>query len=234
MAPLTFEEIYAAHADEYDALVAREDHEGHLLPALTGIAQLRGARVVELGAGTGRLTRLIAPLAMEIRAYDASAHMLDVARSRLVSTGLANWELGVADNKRLPVEDAAADIAIAGWSLGHAVDWFPESWRLEIGAALDEMGRVLRPGGTAVILETMTTGSETAAPPTEGLAEYYRWLETERGFTGLSIRTDYRFLSLDEADRLTRFFFGDELADRVRRAGRTVLPESTGIWWRTY
>jgi ubiquinone/menaquinone biosynthesis C-methylase UbiE len=230
----TFEEIYAAHAEAYDALVEREDYEGHLLPALAGIARLRGARVVELGAGTGRLTRLIAPLAQEIRAYDASAHMLEVARSRLESTGLANWELGVADNKRLPVEDAAADVAIAGWSLGHAVDWFPESWRLEIGAALYEMGRVLRPGGTAITIETMTTGSETAAPPTEGLAEYYRWLETERGFTGILIRTDYRFESLDEADRLTRFFFGDELADRVRRAGQTVLPESTGIWWRTY
>ena len=230
----TFQEIYAAHADAYDALVGCEDYEGHLLPALDGIARLGGARVVELGAGTGRLTRLIAPLAKEIRAYDASAHMLDVARSRLESTGLTNWELGVADNKRLPVEDGAADIAIAGWSLGHAVDWFPASWRLEIGAALDEMRRVLRPGGTAITLETMTTGSETAAPPTEGLAAYYRWLETERGFTGISIRTDYRFASLDEADRLTRFFFGDELADRVRHARWTILPESTGVWWRTY
>jgi ubiquinone/menaquinone biosynthesis C-methylase UbiE len=230
----TFEEIYAAHAEAYDALVQREDYEGHLLPALAGIARLRGARVVELGAGTGRLTRLIAPLAQEIRAYDASAHMLGVARLRLVSTGLTNWELGVADNKRLPVEDRAADVAIAGWCLGHAVDWFPESWRDEIGAALDEMARVLRPGGTAITLETMTTGSQTAAPPTEGLAEYYRWLETERGFTGISIRTDYRFESLDEAERLTCFFFGAELADRVRHARWTILPESTGVWWRTY
>jgi ubiquinone/menaquinone biosynthesis C-methylase UbiE len=230
----TFEEIYAEHAEAYDALVEREDYEGHLLPALAGIAPLRGACVVELGAGTGRLTRLIAPLVKEIRAYDASAHMLGVARVRLVSTGLANWELGVADNKRLPVEDGAADIAIAGWSLGHAVDWFPETWRDEIGAALDSMARVLRSGGTAITLETMTTGSETAAPPTEALAEYYGWLETERGFTGISIRTDYRFESVDEADRLTRFFFGDELADRVRRARWTVLPENTGIWWRRY
>jgi hypothetical protein len=93
------------------------------------------------------------------------------------------------------------------------------------------MARVLRAGGTAIVLETMTTGSETAAPPT--LAEYYRWLEVERGFSGFAIHTDHRVESLDEADRLTRFFFGDELADRVRHAGWTVLPESTGIWWRT-
>jgi len=36
--------------------------------------------------------------------------------------------------------------------------------------------------------------------------------------------------SLDEADRLTRFFFGDELADRVRRENWLILPEDTGIW----
>ncbi len=190
--------------------------------------------MVEFGAGTGRLTRLLAPLVQRIRAYDASAHMLSVAELHLKAMGVPNWEVGVADNKRLPVEDAGADVAIAGWSFGHAVGWFPVTWHDEIGAAVDEMARVLRPGGTAIILETMTTGSETAAPPTEGLAIYYRWLETERGFSSTGIRTDYQFESLAEADRLTRFFFGDELADRVRRENWIILPENTGIWWRQY
>lgn len=230
----TFEEVYALHADAYDALIEREDHQGHLLPALAQIAPLEGARVVEFGAGSGRLTRLLAPLVQRIRAYDASAHMLSVAELHLKAMGVTNWELGVADNKRLPVEDAGADIAIASWSFGHAVGWFPDTWRDEIGAAVDEMARVLRPGGTAIILETMTSGSETPAPPTEGLATYYLWLETERGFSSTSIRTDYQFESLDEADRLTRFFFGDELADRVRRENWVILPENTGIWWRQY
>ena len=230
----TFEEIYAQHADAYDALIEREDYQGHLLPALAAITPLDGARVVEFGAGSGRLTRLLAPLVQRIRAFDASAHMLSVAEAHLTAMGVSNWELGVADNKRLSVEDDEADIAIAGWSFGHAVGWFPDSWRDEIGAAVDEMARVLRPGGTAIILETMTTGSETPAPPTEGLATYYHWLETERGFSSTSIRTDYQFESLDEADRLTRFFFGDDLADRVRRANWVILPENTGIWWRTF
>ena len=230
----TFEEIYASHADAYDALIEREDYQGHLLPRLAAITPLEGARVVEFGAGSGRLTRLLAPLSSHIRAYDASAHMLSVAEAHLKAMGLSNWELGVADNKRLPVEDAAADIAIAGWSVGHAVGWLPDAWREEIGAAVDEMARVLRPGGTAIILETMTTGSERPAPPTEGLATYYAWLENERGFRNTSIRTDYQFESLDEANRLTRFFFGDELADRVRRANWVILPENTGLWWRTF
>jgi hypothetical protein len=101
----------------------------------------------------------------------------------------------------------------------------PDSWRDEIGAAVDETTRVIRAGGAAIVLETMTTGSETAAPPTEGLATHYRWPEAERGFSRTPIRTDYQFESLEEADRLTRFFFGDERVDRVRRDNSVILPK---------
>ena len=43
-------------------------------------------------------------------------------------------------------------------------------------------------------------------------------------------RVLYRFESPDEADWLTPLFFGDELADRVRRGQWVVVLESTGIW----
>ncbi len=228
----TFEEIYASHADRYEALVAREDYEGNILKALRQICPLNGIDVVEFGAGTGRLTRLLAPVVGGIRAFDASAHMLGEAERTLRDTGATNWTLGVSDNKSLPVDSGSADLCIAGWSFGHSVGWYPDGWREEIGVAVAAMLRVLRPGGTAVILETMTTGSETPHPPTEGLAEYYRLLEDEQGFASTSIRTDYRFESIEEAERLTRFFFGDALADRVVQENWVLLPECTGIWWK--
>jgi ubiquinone/menaquinone biosynthesis C-methylase UbiE len=229
----SFEEIYAQYGEDYDALVTREDYEGNILRALADIQPLDNADVVELGAGSGRLTRLLAPVVRSIRAYDASEHMLSVADKTLRQTGATNWTLGVSDNRGLPVEDASADISLAGWTFGHSVAWYPARWRAEIGRMIDEMQRVLRPGGTAIILETMTTGSETPRPPTEWLAAYYAWLEKERGYSSTTIRTDYQFESLDEAERLTRFFFGDELADTVVREKWVVLPECTGIWWRT-
>jgi len=52
-------------------------------------------------------------------------------------------------------------------------------------------------------------------------------------FSRVRIRTDYRFASLPEAEDLTRFFFGDGLADRVADEALVVLPECTGIWWVT-
>ena len=226
-----FKAIYATQAEKYDQLVAREDYQGNILPALAQIRPLAGVDVIELGAGTGRLTRLLAPRVRSIYAFDASAHMLAVAGARLIATGCSNWALGVADNRRLPLARATADVAIAGWSLGHLVGWYPHTWPDQVELALAEMKRVCRPRGTIILLETQGTGHATPRPPSPGLAAFYRWLETEHGFHAAWIRTDYRFASVDEAADLTRFFFGDALAGQIRRSRLAVLPECTGIWW---
>ena len=223
-----FQEIYAHHADWYDLLVSREDCEGRLLPALAAILPLDGLTVVELGAGTGRLTRLLAPRVRGIVAFDASRPMLEWAKR----SPLANVRFAVADHRALPVASGIADLAIEGWSVSHMVDWHPESWRAEAGKAIREMTRVLRPGGMAIAVESLSTGRTTPAPPRPALGEYYDWLESEHGFTRTWVRTDYRFESVEEAERLARPFFGDELADRVAGERLTELPECTGIWWR--
>ena len=95
------------------------------------------------------------------------------------------------------------------------------------------MLRLLRPGGTAIMLETLGTGNETPAPPNEGLAQFYAMLEDEYGFARTALRTDYQFESPAEGQALLRFFFGDELADRIVAEQLTILPECTGIWSRT-
>jgi ubiquinone/menaquinone biosynthesis C-methylase UbiE len=228
----TFEEIYDQHADMYDRLVEREDVRGNLITAIGEAHPLSGAEVVEFGAGTGRVTRQLVPLVRHIRAFDASAHMLSVARRRLEETGFTNWALDVADNAALPVPDASVDLSVAGWTFGHQTEWNADRWQVEIGAGVDEMLRVLRPGGTAVVIETMGTGNRTPAPPNAQLAAYYAWLENTRGFAYKWIRTDYHFESVDEGIELFRFFFGDALAELVARENNVVISECTGVWWR--
>jgi ubiquinone/menaquinone biosynthesis C-methylase UbiE len=228
-----FKDIYANQSQAYNAMVSREDYEGNLLPALDGIRPLVDADVVEFGAGTGRVTRLLAPHVRHIHAFDAEPAMLAVARETLVPLG-DNWALDVADNAHLPVEDDSADVAIEGWSFGHAPTWHGANWHAVIDSYLAEMARVLRTGGTAVLIETMGTGHETPAPPAPHLEELFAYFEGPHGFQYRWIRTDYEFESVEEAERLTRFFFGDELADRIVAEQMTILPECTGIWWRRY
>jgi ubiquinone/menaquinone biosynthesis C-methylase UbiE len=155
--------------------------------------------------------------------------MLEVAAAKLAERGLENVQVEVADHRRLPLTDHSADLAIAGWSLCYLVVEHPESWQAVLGEALREIVRVLRPGGTIVVLETLGTGHETPQPP-DPLARYYAFLEGQ-GFNSTWIRTDYQFASLAEAESLTRFFFGDELAQAVVENEWTILPECTGIWW---
>lgn len=225
-------EVYQSHAEEYDALVRCEDRDGNLLRALRALVALEGAEVVECGAGTGRVTALLAPHVQSIRAFDLAAPMLEVARRKLDAAGIGNCTLAVADNASLPVESGSADLSIAGWTYGHQTSWAERGWRAPIEAAIAEMLRVLKPGGTAVVIETLGTGHETPFVPPVELGRYYAWLEGELGFERRWIRTDYEFASAAEGERLVRFFFGDARARAFAERGGTVLPECTGIWGR--
>lgn len=216
-----YQRIYRCGAEMYEALVACEDCDGNLGPAL---AADRHGDVVEFGAGTGRLTRLLAPKARSIRAFDASPAMLAVARRALGP----EVHLAAALNPALPVRSGSADLALAGWSFGHATGWNPDGWRGEIDRCLAEVRRVLRPGGRAVVIETLGTGRTEPAPPSSILAEYYDLLESA-GFARTWIRTDYRFARRTEADRLCRAFFGRSFPLDPDGSGWR-LPECSGIW----
>lgn len=227
----TEKEVYEAHADQYERLVRREDYQNNLLAAIEEYYPLAGLEVVELGAGTGRLTRLLAPRVRSIRAYDTSAHMLAVAETSLHEMGLSNWETGLADHRQVPVADKSADLVISGWSFCYLAVWGGADWQSALQAGLDEIQRILRPGGMVILVESLGTGTEKPRPP-EHLRRYFDWL-TETGFERGWTRTDYRFESLEEAVELSTFFFGEEMGRQVREKNWVVLPECTGIWWKS-
>ncbi|UCF99576.1 MAG: class I SAM-dependent methyltransferase [Spirochaetaceae bacterium] len=226
------EQIYRSQADRYDLLVSREDCHGQILPALRKIRELKGLDVAELGAGSGRLTAQIAPLAKSVRAFDGSAHMLEYAARKLEKLEISNTILQEADNRKLPLENSCVDLALSGWSIGYFASPKNPDWRQDVVQALAEMRRILRPDGTIVILETLGTGYEEPRVPTAELEAYYTYLEEKEGFERTWIRTDYRFASVEEALRTIEFFFGEPLSSRVREQKLTVIPECTGIWWR--
>lgn len=226
----TEKEIYQTEGEKYEALIAREDHQGNILRTLREIVDLDGLDVYDLGAGTGRLACMLAPHVRSIRAFDVSAEMLRVCREKLSASGLSNWQVDLADHRRLPVADASADLVVSGWSVSYLAVWNPDSWRVELKNWLDEMKRVMRPGGSIVLYESLGTGHESPLE-LDHLRDYYPWLDAA-GFQKKVIRTDYQFASLDEAEQLSRFFFGDELGDKVREHRWQLLPECTGVWWK--
>lgn len=223
-------EIYQQQAEQYERLVSHEDYQHNILKAILEITPLEGKEVVELGAGTGRLTCMLAPIVRSIRAFDAAEHMLAVAERKLKATGLTNWQLEVSDNRKIAISDGCADITLSGWSICYLVDWGGENWQGEVTKALCEMERILKPNGVMILLETLGTGFTTPTPP-DHLKEYYAFLAAQ-GFTSNWMRTDYQFDSIDEGNDLAGFFFGEEMKEKIENGEQAILPECTGLWWK--
>ena len=92
-----------------------------------------GARdVLDLGAGTGKLTNRLIERGLNVVAVDPIAELLDVLRAGLPDTPAL---LGTAEN--IPLDDSSVDAVL----VAQAWHWFdPER-------AVAEVARVLRPGG---------------------------------------------------------------------------------------
>jgi ubiquinone/menaquinone biosynthesis C-methylase UbiE len=221
--------IYREQARQYENLVAHEDYQHQLLPALSAIRSFDQVDWVEWGAGTGRLTALAAPTARSITALDVSAAMLAVASDKLHRVDGLKWQVAVTEHRCAPLPDRCADIAIAGWTLIYLSSEFVPEWQGALQQAIGEMQRVLRPGGALIIIETLGTGW---TEPQRLYADYYDFLEQRLGFQSKWIRTDYQFASVDKAVEGLGFFFGDRFEQEIRDNHWDIVPECTGIWWK--
>lgn len=218
--------IYAHHADQYQRLVDCEDYEGNLLRAIQAIQPLEGRDVIETGAGTGRVTALLAPYVRSIRAFDLSTHMLGVARQRLARAGYGQVQFAAADHGCLPAAPASADLVISGWSVCYVYLDHKPDWRRALDDTLASFRRFLRPGGKIILIETLGTGyRQPCRYPS--LVEYLDYLE-QVGFQLNWVRTDFRFEDMQQARELAPFFFGEEM---LANLDGLILPECTGLWW---
>lgn len=219
--------IYASEGHKYHELISKQQD---LSAYIDEIRPFSGLDIVDLGAGTGRFTPQLAAKAGSIIALDASEAMLQINAERLRESGLTNWRTDVADHRSLPLEDNSADLIVSGWSICYLCSSNDPDWEHNTRQIIAEARRVLRDGGMMIIMETLGTGHETPCPP-DFLKSYYESLVGEHGFSHRWIRTDYQFEHTRQAEELTRFFFGDEIADHVAQQQLTRLPECAGIWW---
>ena len=137
------QEFFSSSAGQWDRV--REELYGDRfhLAALAAFAQ-REWVVGDLGCGTGQVSAAIAPFVRRVVAVDASAAMLQAAKKRLQA--FDNVELRRGDLEALPIDDARLDAATLMMVLHHV----PEPER-----ALREVGRVLEPGGTLLVVDML-------------------------------------------------------------------------------
>lgn len=107
-----------------------------------------GCRVLDLASGTGDLAFAAAARGASVVGLDVTHRMLQLARAKAgaVSSASSSPTPGfvTADMTALPFADAQFDIVTTGYGLRNVPD---------LAVALDEIRRVLRPGGTFVSLD---------------------------------------------------------------------------------
>ncbi len=114
--------------------------------ALDAIVTARPGAVLEVGSGTGCFASRVRAALPDARlvAVDQSERFVELTSSRGVESRLA-------DVRDLPFPDDSFDAVVAMWMLYHVPD---------LDRALDEVDRVLRPGG---LLVAVTNGDEHVA-----------------------------------------------------------------------
>jgi len=117
----------------------------------TALGKAARGRLIDVACGPGVVTAALAPHAASVVAFDATDEMLQKAKTRCAKAGLSNVEFRNGDAENLPFADGAFDGAVTRAALHHFAD--PQR-------AINEMFRVLRPGGAAVFADV--TSSEDA------------------------------------------------------------------------
>jgi malonyl-CoA O-methyltransferase len=140
-------------APDYDKIAVLQHEVGRRLLERLALVRLTPAVVLDIGAGTGRLSASLSRRhgAARVISCDLSLRMLQQARSRasLLSRLRRRQAFVCADAEGLPFADASADFVVSNLVL---------QWCNDIDRALAEFRRVLRPGG---LLMFTTFGPDT-------------------------------------------------------------------------
>ena len=221
-------------ADSYDR--ARPSYPPDAARWLTGPGTLS---VLELGAGTGKLTETLVEQGHRVVATDPLPEMLAKLRERVTP-----FAVGVSGAEAIPAPDRSVDVVVCA----QAFHWFDHE------RALPEIARVLRPGGYLALvwnqrdesipwvkrlgrlIDTEGQGMDLAAPmrASELFGEVdeqtFRWWQDLRkdGFLDL-VRSRSAIATLDEDERARRLAQVGALYDDYGRG-----PDGMRLPYLTY
>jgi len=203
-AVLAWELLYRLEPELYDRLARAE----RLHPGVLEWLPRSADRIVEVGAGTGRLTLELIDLAREVVAIEPAAQLRQILKRKLAKADhgcRAQVTDGFFDH--LPVASGSADLVVACSALTAASGHGGE-------AGLSEMERVCRPGGLVAIVWPNSLD----------------WLAAhDYQYASFAGPMSVEFASHREAVELAEIFYPHAIAE-VRRRGRRRVPyEVLGI-----
>jgi len=183
----------------------------------------RARRALDVACGTGyaAVGLAAAGLADESHASDLSTAMVERTRANAARAGVT-VPLTQADAEILPYADNSFDLVVARGALHHV----PDPLR-----ALQEIRRVLEPGGTAIVLAEPTPGGERQTGAVVGLAvKAVEAIKRARGTTETEEELVRRHWELASIAANLHTFDPEQIASLAEKAGFEDIQVGTA-WW---
>jgi SAM-dependent methyltransferase len=187
-----------ADSDRYER--GRPGYPDAAVDAIVRQLELRpGRTVLDLAAGTGKLTRLLVPSGAEVVAVEPVPEMREKLSGVVALAGTA---------ESIPLDDASVDAV----TVGQAFHWF------DAGRALHEINRVLRPGGGLALVWNARDERQPLQAALSGILDRYE------GDTPRRNQRDWKSLLVESGlfERTARLLFEhvqqvdeDAVVDRV-------------------
>lgn len=196
---------------------------------MRGIADWSGRHVLDIGCGTGFHLPRFAVDARSVIGIEPHPPLVAIARRRV--RRLEHVTVHEAAAAALPLADASVDVAHARWAYFFGPGCEP---------GLAELARVIRPGGTAFVIDNDPTTSTFGGwfrrgyPDVEAAVVEDFW--AAQGWTRVPLLIDWQFDSRDDFEAVVRI----ELPTAVAEEVLVEHPDAVGVdyalnlWWRRF
>jgi SAM-dependent methyltransferase len=205
------------------------DPDGRLWAAMTERSDWAGRVVLDVGCGTGFHLPRFAETARHVIGVEPHPDLVALARRR--TRGLENVEVLGGTAQSLPPPGGSVDVVHARWAYFFGPGCEP---------GLAELERVLRRGGTALVIDNDGARSTFGAwfrrgfPHLPPPAEIERFWAT-RGWTRTCVDMGWRFASRSDLEAVVRIEFKPGVADEILRHHEGLeVDYAVNLWSRDY
>ncbi len=220
-------------AEAYEQENLALDPAGALEEAIRNVHDWNGERVLDIGCGTGFHLPRFAARAAHVCGVEPHPPLLALARRRIegLDPGLRQRvAVHSGSAEQLPLAPASVDVAHARWAYFFGPGCQP---------GLAELRRVMRPGGTAFVIDNDATRStfgrwfRIALPDYDSAAVERFW--TRQGWTRVAVEISWAFADRASFERVVGIEFAPPVAERIlAEHDGTEVDYAVNLWHKTF
>jgi len=220
------------HTATYEAENRAVDPDGLLesaMAAVLGGHGWAGRHVLDVGCGTGFHLPRFAATASAVTGVEPHPDLVALARRR--TRRLAHVTVLQGTAQALPVPDATVDVVHARWAYFFGPGCEP---------GLAELGRVVRRGGTAFVIDNDSSRStfgrwfRRGSPHLPTPEEVERFWSTH-GWTRVPVETRWSFGTREDLESVVRIELPTRVAEEVLAEHEgTEVDYAVNLWWKRF